>query len=102
MDRQEYLREADRCLEQVARWLATIRGAGLHRNNHMFFTVMTLAFLAQDPQGVMVLAESPFKTFQDLVDAAKPQQVLISEVSCGALDQERFAIAKARKLDPLT
>jgi len=34
--------------DQVARWLASIRGAGLHRNNHMFFNVMTLAFLAQE------------------------------------------------------
>jgi len=34
--------------EQVARWFASIRGAGLHRNNHMFFNVMTLAFLEQE------------------------------------------------------
>lgn len=34
--------------EQVARWFASIRGAGLHRNNHMFFNVMTLSFLAQE------------------------------------------------------
>lgn len=34
--------------EQVARWFASIRGAGLHRNNHMFFNVMTLAFLGQE------------------------------------------------------
>jgi len=34
--------------EQVARWFASIRGAGLHRNNHMFFSVMTLAFLNQE------------------------------------------------------
>jgi adenylate cyclase len=33
-----------------------------------------------------------------VVEAAKPQQVLVSEVSCVALDQERFAVAKARKL----
>jgi hypothetical protein len=37
--------------DQVARWLASIRGAGLHRNNHMFFNVMTLAFLAQEGYG---------------------------------------------------
>ena len=34
--------------EQVANWFASIRGAGLHRNNHMFFGVMTLAFLNQE------------------------------------------------------
>ncbi len=34
--------------EQVVRWFASIRGAGLHRNNHMFFCVMTLAFLNQE------------------------------------------------------
>jgi len=33
-----------------------------------------------------------------VVEAAKPQQVLVSEVSCHALDQDRFAVAKARKL----
>jgi adenylate cyclase len=33
-----------------------------------------------------------------VVDAAKPQQVLVSEVSCHALDPELFAIAKAKKL----
>jgi hypothetical protein len=37
--------------EQVMRWLASIRGAGLHRNNHMFFNVMTLSFLAQEGHG---------------------------------------------------
>jgi len=37
--------------EQVARWFASIRGGGLHRNNHMFFNVMTLAFLAQEGFG---------------------------------------------------
>jgi sugar phosphate isomerase/epimerase len=36
---------------QVAQWFATIRGAGLHRNNHMFFNVMTLAFLQQEGYG---------------------------------------------------
>jgi adenylate cyclase len=33
-----------------------------------------------------------------VVDAAKPQQVLVSEVTCSALDQELFAIAKAKRL----
>jgi adenylate cyclase len=33
-----------------------------------------------------------------VVEAAKPQQVLVSEVSCGALDSERFAVGRARKL----
>ena len=33
-----------------------------------------------------------------VVDAAKPQQVLVSEVSCHALDAERFEIAKAKRL----
>ena len=37
--------------EQVARWFASIRGGGLHRNNHMFFSVMTLAFLDQEGFG---------------------------------------------------
>ncbi len=37
--------------EQVANWFASIRGAGLHRNNHMFFSVMTLAFLNQEGFG---------------------------------------------------
>jgi hypothetical protein len=45
----EPLSKAER--EQVARWFASIRGAGLHRNNHMFFNVMTLAFLAQEGFG---------------------------------------------------
>lgn len=45
----EPLSRAER--EQVARWFASIRGAGLHRNNHMFFNVMTLAFLAQEGYG---------------------------------------------------
>lgn len=44
-----------------------------------------LAFLAQDPQGVMVLADSPFKTFQDLIDAAKrePNTLVASVASPG-------------------
>lgn len=37
--------------DQVADWFASIRGAGLHRNNHMFFNVMTLAFLTQEGYG---------------------------------------------------
>ncbi|HTS19886.1 MAG TPA: DUF2264 domain-containing protein [Verrucomicrobiae bacterium] len=45
----EPLSKAER--EQVARWFASVRGAGLHRNNHMFFGVMPLAFLAQEGFG---------------------------------------------------
>ena len=33
-----------------------------------------------------------------VVEAAKPQQVLVSDVSCGALDEELFDIAKAKRL----
>ncbi len=33
-----------------------------------------------------------------VVEAAKPQQVLVSEVSCHALDQERFEVARAKRL----
>ena len=33
-----------------------------------------------------------------VVDAAKPQQVLVSQVSCEALDRELFEISKAKKL----
>ena len=33
-----------------------------------------------------------------VVEAAKPQQVLVSEVSCRALDEELFEIAKAKRL----
>ena len=33
-----------------------------------------------------------------MVEAAKPQQVLVSEISCEALDQDRFVVAKARRL----
>ena len=36
---------------QVARWFASVRGAGLHRNNHMFFCVLPLAFLDQEGFG---------------------------------------------------
>jgi hypothetical protein len=34
--------------EHIARWFGSIRGAGLHRNNHMFFCVLPLAFLEQE------------------------------------------------------
>ena len=37
--------------DQVANWFGSIRGAGLHRNNHMFFNVMVLAFLGQEGYG---------------------------------------------------
>ena len=33
-----------------------------------------------------------------VVDAAKPQQVLVSEVSCRTLDEERYDIARAKRL----
>jgi adenylate cyclase len=33
-----------------------------------------------------------------VVDAAKPQQVLVSEVSCRTLDEELYDVAKAKKL----
>ena len=36
---------------QVAHWIASVRGAGLHRNNHMFFCVLPLAFLEQEGFG---------------------------------------------------
>ena len=36
---------------QVAGWLGSVRGAGLHRNNHMFFCVLPLAFLEQEGFG---------------------------------------------------
>lgn len=44
-----------------------------------------LAFLAQDPQAVMVSADSPFKTFKDLVDTGKrePNTVVASVASPG-------------------
>ncbi len=44
-----------------------------------------LAFLAQDPQAVMVSAESPYKTFKDLVDAARrePSSLVASITSPG-------------------
>ncbi len=37
--------------EQVLRWFASVRGAGLHRNNHMFFCILPLAFLEQEGFG---------------------------------------------------
>jgi len=37
--------------QQIARWFASVRGAGLHRNNHMFFCVLPLAFLEQEGFG---------------------------------------------------
>jgi len=37
--------------KQVANWFAGVRGAGLHRNNHMFFCVLPLAFLEQEGFG---------------------------------------------------
>jgi len=33
-----------------------------------------------------------------VVEAAKPQQVLVSDVSCRALDPELFEVAKAKRL----
>lgn len=37
--------------KQVAAWFGSVRGAGLHRNNHMFFCVLPLAFLEQEGFG---------------------------------------------------
>jgi putative tricarboxylic transport membrane protein len=44
-----------------------------------------LAFLAQDPQAVMVQAESPFKTLKDLIDTAtrEPDSLVASIASPG-------------------
>jgi putative tricarboxylic transport membrane protein len=44
-----------------------------------------LAFLAQDPQAVMVAADSPYKTFKDLVEAGKrePNSLAASVASPG-------------------
>ena len=44
-----------------------------------------LAFLAQDPQAVMVAADSPYKTLKDLVEAAKrePNSLVASVASPG-------------------
>jgi hypothetical protein len=36
---------------QIAHWFASVRGAGLHRNNHMFFCILPLAFLEQEGFG---------------------------------------------------
>jgi len=37
--------------EQVAAWLGSVRGVGLHRNNHMFFGVLPLSFLLKRGYG---------------------------------------------------
>lgn len=37
--------------DQVARWLGSVRGVGLHRNNHMFFGVIPLSFLLKEGYG---------------------------------------------------
>lgn len=37
--------------EQIAAWLGTIRGKKLHRNNHLFFGVLTLEFLQREGFG---------------------------------------------------
>ncbi|MBJ7327150.1 MAG: DUF2264 domain-containing protein, partial [Chthoniobacterales bacterium] len=37
--------------EQIAAWLGTIRGKQLHRNNHLFFGVLTLEFLRREGFG---------------------------------------------------
>ncbi|MDH5535655.1 MAG: tripartite tricarboxylate transporter substrate binding protein [Betaproteobacteria bacterium] len=44
-----------------------------------------IAFFAQDPQAVMVLADSKFKTFQDLVESAKrePNSLVAAVASAG-------------------
>jgi len=44
-----------------------------------------LAFLAQDPQAVMVAADSPYRTFRDLVEAARrePNTLVASVTSPG-------------------
>ncbi len=44
-----------------------------------------LAFLAQDPQAVMVSVDSPYKTFRDLIDAARrePNSLVASITSPG-------------------
>jgi len=44
-----------------------------------------LAFLAQDPQAVMVSVDSPYKTFKDLIDAARrePNSLVASITSPG-------------------
>jgi putative tricarboxylic transport membrane protein len=44
-----------------------------------------LAFVAQDPQALMVLGDSPFKTLKDLIDTAKrePNTLVASVASAG-------------------
>ena len=37
---------------QIAAWLATVRGVGLHRNNHLFFGVIPLCFLVKHGYGI--------------------------------------------------
>lgn len=37
--------------EQVAKWLASLRGTKLHPNNHLFFGVLTLSFLEKEDFG---------------------------------------------------
>ena len=65
----EPLTKAER--DQVARWFASIRGAGLHRNNHMFFNVMTLAFLGQEGYG----RRSDAPVMQHLLDVIESMAV---------------------------
>ncbi len=36
---------------QIASWFGSVRGAGLHRNNHMFFCVLPLEFLGEEGYG---------------------------------------------------
>ena len=45
----EPLEEGER--RQVARWLSSVRGVGLHRNNHLFFGVIPLSFLLKQGYG---------------------------------------------------
>lgn len=44
--------------EQIAAWLGTIRGKKLHRNNHLFFGVLTLEFLQREGFGKKSDAQS--------------------------------------------
>lgn len=37
--------------QQVLRWFRTVRGIGLHRNNHLFFGVFPLCFLIREGAG---------------------------------------------------
>lgn len=37
--------------KQVCNWLRTVRGVGLHRNNHLFFGVFPLSFLIKEGTG---------------------------------------------------